>query len=324
MVSIQYDDTVIKVVYIYTYWVNFFSLVEIFLILTFIDNINDWTWNNDSSDIASYTNWAEGDPNMNPYPDTNNVQLQQDYTTGSDDPIGTWFVPGDQIDSYSFICQSPKVPQSEVSTTTPGWDSTTTEPWWDTTTTTEPWWDTTTTEPWWDTTTTTPVWDTTTTEPWWDTTTTTEPWWDTTTTTDRWDTTTTPPWWDTTTTDREQSTTTPWGSMTCMEGYDDIVSSSGKCYYMSVYDEDMKTWEDAKDACSDRTNWNYDISYNNQNTLLVSINSAEENDELFSELDTYGADSSWIGLSWNGTYLFNTLHSKTQQKCVVTLVISSF
>ena len=86
---------------------------------------------------------------------------------------------------------------------------------------------------------------------------------------------------------------------------------------MSVYDEDMKTWEDAKDACSDRTNWNYDISYNNQNTLLVSINSAEENDELFSELDTYGADSSWIGLSWNGTYLFNTLHSKTQQKCVV-------
>ena len=50
---------------------------------------------------------------MNPSPDTNNAQLQQDYSTGGDEPIGTWLIPGDQIDSYTFICQSPKVPKSE-------------------------------------------------------------------------------------------------------------------------------------------------------------------------------------------------------------------
>ena len=90
-----------------------------------------------------------------------------------------------------------------------------------------------------------------------------------------------------------------------MDGYDDIVENSGKCYYISVYDEDMLTWEDAKDACSDRTNWDYNINYNNQNTMLVSINSVEENDALFNEMNDYGADASWIGLSWNRKYLYN-------------------
>ena len=83
---------------------------------------------------------------MNPSPDTNNAQLQQDYSTGGDEPIGTWLIPGDQIDSYTFICQSPKVPKSEISSTTPGWDTTTSNPWWDPTTT-SPWWDPTTTNP---------------------------------------------------------------------------------------------------------------------------------------------------------------------------------
>ena len=310
---------------------------------------------------------------MNPYPDTNNAQLQQDYSTGGDEPIGTWLIPGDQIDSYTFICQSPKVPKSEISSTTPGWDTTTSDPWWDPTTTspwwdpttTNPWWDPTTTEPWWDPTTTPHWWDPTTSEPWWDTTTsppwwdptttppwwdptTTEPWWDTTTSPPWWDPTTTPPWWDPTTTEPwwetttsppwwdptttqpwwdptttepwwdtttsppwwDPTTTQPWwdptttaeGSVTCMDGYADLVPTSGKCYYLSMYDEDMKTWEDAKDACSNRTNWNYQVNYNNENTLLVAIDSQEENDDLWNTLNEWGADSAWIGLSWNCKY----------------------
>jgi len=95
--------------------------------------------------------------------------------------------------------------------------------------------------------------------------------------------------------------------MTCMDGYADLVPSSGKCYYLSMYDEDMKTWEDAKDACSDRMNWNYNVDYNNENTMLVSINSQEENDDLWNTLFTWGADSAWIGLSWNldGSWSWN-------------------
>ena len=115
---------------------------------------------------------------------------------------GKWLIPDDQTVS-NYICQSPKVPQSEDSTTTP---------WWDITTTTEPWWDTTTT-----------------TDPWWDTTTTTEPWWDT--------------------------TTTPADDdMVCMEGFDDLVTGTGKCYYISKVDE-LQNWEDAEDACDAMINY---------------------------------------------------------------------
>ena len=72
-----------------------------------------------------------------------------------------------------------------------------------------------------------------------------------------------------------------------------------------MYDEDMKTWEDAKDACSNRTNWNYNVDYNNENTMLVAIDSQEENDDLWNMLSEWGGDSAWIGLSWNCKYKVN-------------------
>ena len=218
-------------------------------------------------------------------------------------------------------------PWWDPTTTPPWWDPTTTEPWWDPTTT-PPWWDPTTTEPWWDTTTSPPWWNPTTTPPWWDPTT-TEPWWETTTSPPWWDPTTTQPWWDPTTTEPWWDTTTatqPWwdptttaeGSVTCMDGYADLVPTSGKCYYLSMYDEDMKTWEDAKDACSNRTNWNYQVNYNNENTLLVAIDSQEENDDLWNTLSEWGADSAWIGLSWNCKYkaYFNKGNEGTITSCL--------
>ena len=96
-----------------------------------------------------------------------------------------------------------------------------------------------------------------------------------------------------------------------MDGYEDLVFNSGKCYYISSNDGDMLSWEDARDACSDRMNWDYNVNYNNENTMLVSINSDEENDELFNQLYESGAASSWIGLSWNCKELIILMTLKT-------------
>ena len=177
----------------------------------------NWTWNGDEMNCPSYFNWADGEPNLNPYPDTNYAQLQQDYGSGSDEPVGTWLVPGDQIDNYYFFCQSPKVPKSQVSTT------------------------------------------------------------------------------------NFQTTTPSQQDMTCMDGYEDLVLGSEKCYYVSYYD-DMLSRDDATSACDAMMNWDYDVDYNSQNTELVSINSDDENDQLFSEMYAQGILSAWIGLSWNGKY----------------------
>jgi hypothetical protein len=77
----------------------------------------DWTWNGDDDNVPSYINWAVGEPNINPYPDTNYAQIQQDWSDGGDVPTGTWLIPSDQIDTYYFICQSPKVPPIAPTTT---------------------------------------------------------------------------------------------------------------------------------------------------------------------------------------------------------------
>ena len=220
-------------------------------------------------------------------------------------------------------------------TTTPSWKNpTTTEPWWDPTTTpswknpttTEPWWDPTTTEPWWDPTTTPPWWDPTSTEPWWDPTT-TEPWWDPTTTPSWWDPTTTEPWWDPTTTSQwsDQTTTPPWweptttepwwdptttepwyetttsssSELVCMEGYEDVYPTYDKCYYFSTSD-DLKSWEDAYQACDDMMNWEANVEYDSLNCHLLSIDSADQHTAITNRLKNSDLQSAWIGLSYTG------------------------
>ena len=119
-----------------------------------------------------------------------------------------------------------------------------------------------------------------------DFTTTTEPWWDTTTTTE--------PWWDTTTTPSDDD-------MVCMEGFDDLVPGTGKCYHISTEDE-LQNWEDAEDACDAMINYGYNVEYTAQNTKLVVLNSDDENDNLFNILVDMAIDSVWIGLSGPGKY----------------------
>ena len=188
---------------------------------------DSWTWNQDSTNAPSYYNWAEGEPNVNPSADTNYVQIQQDDESFT----GTWFVPDDQTDANYYICQSPKIPRSQItSTTTPSSDKTT-------------------------------------------------------------------------------DTTTPFEDMVCMSGYDDLVFNSGKCYYISLGDDTM-SWYDAMATCSEMLNWDYNIEYNSENTQLVSINSQDENDQLFDQVSIFGIESVWIGLSWNG---------KTNNKCNLKL-----
>ena len=189
----------------------------------FFTEYANWTWNDDPTNIPSYFNWAEGEPNLNPDTATNYVQLQQDYNSG-EDPIGTWFVPEDQDDVNYYICQSPKIPISQKTCTTP----------------------------------------------------------------------------QTTFTTTDSSSTVPPEDMLCMEGYVDIVSDSGKCYYISSVYDDTLSWDDATQACNDMMNWGYNVDYNSRNTQLVSINSDDENDQLYYQLNDLSIQYAWIGLSWNG------------------------
>ena len=181
--------------------------------------------------------------------------LQEDNDSGGDDPTGTWVVPDEQDDVNYYICQSPKIPMSDK-TSTPDPDATTS---------TDPWWDTTTTSPW-------------------DDTTTTEPWWDTTTT-------------------NGESTTSIQDDMECMDGFEDWIPGSEKCYYISYNDDDLLSWDDASNACMEMTNWNYNVEYNSLNTQLISVNSDTENNELYEQLNDLSVDSVWIGLGWSGKKL---------------------
>ena len=86
--------------------------------------MNDgWTWNQDSTYTPSYFSWADGEPNVNPDGDTNYVQVQTD----DDMQTATWLVPDDQSDANYYVCQSPKVPRSQI-TTTSNYDPTPTSP----------------------------------------------------------------------------------------------------------------------------------------------------------------------------------------------------
>ena len=89
-----------------------------------------------------------------------------------------------------------------------------------------------------------------------------------------------------------------------MEGFDDIIPTSDKCYYISSYD-DYQTWDDALSICNEMIDWSYDIDYNSQNTQLVSINSNSENNQIYDQLAALQIASVWIGLSWNGKILNN-------------------
>ena len=126
----------------------------------------------------------------------------------------TWFVPDDQSGLNYYVCQSPKVSRSQVSTPSP------------------------------------------------------------------YDTTPIPP------TDGN-----------CMQGYDDVIPSSSKCYLMKTIDRPI-SWNDASSLCEKTMNWNYDVDYSAINTQLVSIDSDEENDLLFDYMTSYNIPSAWIGLTW--------------------------
>ena len=176
----------------------------------------NWTWNDDPTNPPSYFSWAEGEPNINPDADTNYVQIQQDYASYT----ATWFVPEDQTDTNYYICQSPKIPNSQITR-------------------------------------------------------------------------------NSTTVSTTAETSTPSHALTCMPGYNDIVPSSGKCYYISI-DKNVTTWDDAFSQCNDMMKWDYNVDYTLENTQLVSINSEDENDQLFQQLYDMNIQSVWIGLSWNG------------------------
>ena len=85
----------------------------------------------------------------------------------------------------------------------------------------------------------------------------------------------------------------------CMPGFQDIVLDSDKCYFISDID-DYQGWDDASDVCGDMIDYGYDVEYTSENTGLVSIETNNENNELFDEMTSYGIESAWIGLSWSG------------------------
>ena len=173
--------------------------------------MDSWTWNQDITYTPSYFNWADGEPNVNPDRDTNYAQVQAD----GDMSTATWFVPDAQTDANYYICQSPKVPRSQITTTSP-----------------------------YDTTPTDPV------------------------------------------------------AGSCMKGYNDLISSSSKCYLFNTVDNPV-SWRDASTLCNKNMNWNYDVDYNSVNTQLVSIDSEEENNFLYEYMTSTNIQSAWIGLSWS-------------------------
>ena len=101
-----------------------------------------------------------------------------------------------------------------------------------------------------------------------------------------------------------QTSTTPSDEgLVCMDGYEDIVFGSGKCYLITMSDN-VTTWDGAVDYCDSMMNWDYDVDYNSQNTQLATINSDDENDQLFNELFSFDVQSAWIGLGYSGKLSF--------------------
>lgn len=82
----------------------------------------------------------------------------------------------------------------------------------------------------------------------------------------------------------------------CMNGFQDFIPNSEKCYYIS---NDTLRWENAPKTCNDMINMTYDVDYNSQNTKLISIFSDEENDKLNDELKKRKIANAWIGLIWS-------------------------
>ena len=175
-----------------------------------------WTWNQDSTYTPSYTSWADGEPNVNPDRDTNYVQASADDEMNT----ATWMVPDDQTNANYYICQSPKVPRSQITTPDP-FDPTTVAP----------------------------------------------------------------------------------SVGSCMEGYDDVVPSSSKCYMLKTVESPV-TWEEASSLCNDMMNWNYKVDYTSSNTQLVTIDSDEQNSLLSDYLSNANIQSAWIGLSWSCKLLY--------------------
>ena len=101
------------------------------------------------------------------------------------------------------------------------------------------------------------------------------------------------------TTPTPPQTSTPDQELVCMDGYEDMVPNSGKCYLLDMADN-VTTWDDATDYCNQMMNWDYAVDYNLQNTQLVSISSDYENDQLFSQLYEFEIQSAWIGLGLTG------------------------
>ena len=90
----------------------------------------------------------------------------------------------------------------------------------------------------------------------------------------------------------------PKEDLSCMAGYSDVVPGSDKCYYISDFD-DYKSWNDAYNACEAMIECdNYDIDCKSDNSGLVSINSNQENNELYDQLSSAGMNAAWIGLSY--------------------------
>jgi hypothetical protein len=102
------------------------------------------------------------------------------------------------------------------------------------------------------------------------------------------------------TTTTGEFTTSIASDMVCMDGFEDWIQSSEKCFYISYYNDDLLSWDDANTACMQMTNWNYDVDYNSLNTQLISIDSDSENNQLYEQLSDLGIDSAWIGLGWSG------------------------
>ena len=83
-----------------------------------------------------------------------------------------------------------------------------------------------------------------------------------------------------------------------MNGYDDLVPSSSKCYLFNTVENPI-SWKDASSLCNNMMNWNYDVDYSSINTQLVSIDSEEENNLLYAYMASANIESAWIGLSWS-------------------------
>jgi hypothetical protein len=94
-------------------------------------------------------------------------------------------------------------------------------------------------------------------------------------------------------------TTTPSTNLVCMDGYEDVYPTDNKCYYFSESD-DVKSWEDAYQACDDMINWDAGVEYDSLNCYLASIDSQEQHQAISKQLKHSDLQTAWIGLSWKG------------------------